>query len=264
MPKLKENILKFKNSNRSLKVPFVIYADFESMFQKLDKCQPSDESSCTNAYQKHTPISFANYIKYCNKDYKPPIKYFGTGAVKVFYEKLKRNTLYIARNYYDKNVPLIPSIGHEKLAFQSSTVCHICEEPFNSDSEKVVDHDHLMGKFRGATHNECNLKYQNPRFIPIFFHNLNNYDSHLFVKHFSEDESEIKLIPNTEEKYISFSKVLRYNSGKVDEKGQPIINKIESGFRDSFRFMPSSLDKLSKNLEKISLKSCRNFFRKNT
>jgi hypothetical protein len=136
----------------------------------------------------------------------------------------------------------------------------MCEEPFNNDSEKVVDHDHLTGKFRSAAHNEYNLKYQNPRFIPIFFHNLSNYDTRLFIKHFGEDESEIKLIPNTEENYISFSKVLRYDSGKINEKRQPIINKIELRFLDSFRFMPSSLDKLSKNLKKEQFKELPKFF----
>jgi hypothetical protein len=140
-----------------------------------------------------------------------------------------------------------------KSLFQINTACHICEEPFNDDSEKVVDHDHLTSKFRGAAHNSCNLKYQNPRFIPIFFHDLSGYDAHLFIKNFGENNSDIKLIPNNEEKYISFYKILRYDSGKVDNKGRQIINKIELRFVDSFRFMPSSTDKLSKNLEKKSV-----------
>jgi hypothetical protein len=56
---------------------------------------------------------------------------------------------------------------------------------------------------------------------------LSNYNTHLFIKEFGEDDSDIKLIPNTEEKYTSFSKILKYNSGKVNDKGKPIINKIE-------------------------------------
>jgi hypothetical protein len=67
---------------------------------------------------------------------------------------------------------------------------------------KVADHDHLAGRFRGAARSICNLNYRNPIFIPIFFHNLAGYDAHLFIKQFGEDDSDIKLIPNSEEKYI--------------------------------------------------------------
>jgi hypothetical protein len=74
-------------------------------------------------------------------------------------------------------------------------------------TRKVADHNHLTGKFQGAAHSICNLNYQNPRFIPIFFHNLGGYDAHLFIKQFGEDSSDIKLSPNTEEKYISFSEI---------------------------------------------------------
>lgn len=64
----------------------------------------------------------------------------------------------------------------------------------------------ILGKYRGAAHNSCNLNYKLPKFIPIFFHNLSGYDSHLFVKTLGLDEGEIKLIANNEERYISFSK----------------------------------------------------------
>jgi hypothetical protein len=52
------------------------------------------------------PISFAYYIKYCNGDFKPPVEYFGTDAAKVFYEKIKEDALYIAREYYDNIVSM--------------------------------------------------------------------------------------------------------------------------------------------------------------
>ena len=130
-------------------------------------------------------------------------------------------------------------------------------------TRKDADHDHLRGKFRGAAHSIRNLNYQNSRLIPIFFHNLAGYDVHLFIKQFSEDNEDTKLIRNTEEKYISFSKILKYNSGEVDNKGLPIINKIELRFIDSFKFLSSLLEKLSKNLEKDQLKNYPNIFQKN-
>ena len=72
--------------------------------------------------------------------------------------------------------------------------------------KKVRDHCHLTGKFRGAAHNKCNLKFRLPKFYPVIFHNLSGYDSHLFIKNLGKSEGKIDCIPNNEEKYISFTK----------------------------------------------------------
>ena len=64
----------------------------------------------------------------------------------------------------------------------------------------MKDHDHLTSKFRGPAHESCNFKYQNPNFIPVLFHNLSGYYSHLFIKAMGQYEEDNKVIPNTEEK----------------------------------------------------------------
>jgi hypothetical protein len=72
----------------------------------------------------------------------------------------------------------------DELKYRAATVCHICEEPFNSSDKElseVRDHCRLNGKFRGAAHNICSINYRIPKFIPIYFHNL-KYDLSLFVK----------------------------------------------------------------------------------
>ena len=93
------------------------------------------------------------------------------------------------------------------------------------------------GEFRGAAHNQCNLQYQLPKFVPVLFHNLSGYDSHLFIKQLGKSHGSINCILNNDEKYISFSK-----SQMVYDK------KFEIRFIDSFKFMASSLDALCKNL----------------
>ena len=65
---------------------------------------------------------------------------------------------------------------HDKLVYDNSTLCHICNEELGKD--RVRDHCHL---FRGAAHDICNLKYKVPKFFPVVFHNLAGYDSHLFI-----------------------------------------------------------------------------------
>ena len=59
---------------------------------------------------------------------------------------------------------------HDKLVYDNSTHCHICNEELGID--RVRDHFHLSGKFRGAAHEICNFKYKVPKFIPVVFHNF--------------------------------------------------------------------------------------------
>ena len=74
------------------------------------------------------------------------------------------------------------------------------------EKRKVRDHCHYTGKYRGALHNECNLKLKRTRTIPVFAHNLTGYDSHLFVKRLADSSGDVDCIPRNEEKYITFNK----------------------------------------------------------
>ena len=130
--------------------------------------------------------------------------------------------------------------------FNAANKCHICEKELGED--RVWDHCHITGKYRGAAHNHCNINYKIPKFFPVVSHNLSGYDSHLFIKKLSKGGlDEITCIPNNEEKYISFSKKIKVKEYK-DEEGKIIEIKREIHFIDSFRFMSDSLDASSKNL----------------
>ena len=73
--------------------------------------------------------------------------------------------------------------AQDKTNFQCATCCCLCKKPLGKD--KVRDHDHLTGKYRGAAHSVCNMeegKKRTRRYkIPVFFHNLKGYDGHLIV-----------------------------------------------------------------------------------
>ena len=91
-------------------------------------------------------------------------------------------------------------------AFRTAETCHVCDKPLEGDS--VRDHCHITGKYRGAAHNACNLKLRlNPKTttIPVVFHNLRGYDSHLLMQAISKVDGRVSCIPNNTEKYISFS-----------------------------------------------------------
>ena len=61
----------------------------------------------------------------------------------------------------------------QELEFRQSTRCLICNKNFKPDDEKVRDHCHFSGQYRGAAHVKCNFDYLFKFFkIPVFFHNL--------------------------------------------------------------------------------------------
>ena len=68
--------------------------------------------------------------------------------------------------------------------------------------------------------------------IPVVFHNLKNYDSHLIMQELGRFNLKINVIPNGLEKYMGFT-----NNNKLS-------------FIDSFQFLISSLESLVKNLGK--------------
>ena len=135
---------------------------------------------------------------------------------------------------------------HDKLVYDNSTICHICNEELGED--KVRDHCHLSSKFRGAAHEICSLKYKVPKIFPVVFHNLSGYDSHLFIKTWGNNEGDISYMPNNEENYISFTKQVIVEKF-VNKEEKDVNVKRELRFIDSLRFIAACLDKLSSNLK---------------
>ena len=202
-----DDILWFINYLKEEKVPFMIYADIESLIKSLQTCEPSPQRSYTKQYQKHEPISFSYYIK-CFDDnvFKQRLRsYTGEDAMQKFVEWLEEDIRIIS------NIPDVDMIFRKEEAerFNKETKCWICKGEFKEDDKKVRDHCHFTGRYRGATHNSCNLKYRKPDFTPVVLHNLSGYDSHLFIKNLGFTAGNIDCIPNNEERYISFTKKYR-------------------------------------------------------
>ena len=147
---------------------------------------------------------------------------------------------------------------NQQRKFQKATKCWIFGNKLVTDKghqdykkkQPVRDHRHFSGKYRGPAHIECNRQFRKPKFTLIFFHNLSGYDSHLFIKNLGKTQGNIKCIPNNEERYISFSKNIKvYNYTDKETRDDVYINH-EKRFLDSCKFMASSLDNLSSNLDK--------------
>ena len=253
----------FKNHHKQLPVPFVIYADFEALTEKIQGCQPNNEKSYTEAYQKHADCGYGYKVVCCYDDkYSKPVQiHRGENAVHKFIENMLEEVNWCKskmKKHFNK--PLKMTKEDEK-DFQKAIKCHICDQQYTDKDIRVRDHCHITGKFRGSAHQDCNLKLQiKPETIkiPVIFHNLRGYDSHFIMQQIGEIAKEhtytnkkgekvemnINCIPNNMEKYMAFM------------LGNHLV------FLDSFQFMSSSLDNLVKNLPDEAFKYTKQEFEK--
>ena len=257
------SFLEFKNFVHSEKAPFAIYADFESLIKPLNVCDPDPEKSYTKKYQKHEPISFCYYIKSFNESvYKSKLRIYTKkeesdyDAMDTFINWLESDVREIA-NLENKDMIFTPENEKE---FINALTCWICGK-YMCSNDKVRDHCHFTGKFRGAACNSCNLKLRRQNNISVFFHNLSGYDSHLFIKKLGtpEEKENIDCIPSNEQKYISFSKTIITGQYK-NKEGETKDKTFKIIFKDSLKFMSSSLGALVNNLPRDAFNNLLKYF----
>jgi len=152
--------MQFKNYKNKIPQPFVIYADLECILR------PGTDKG---KIQEHIPYSAGYYVKCSYDDTLSSYKsYRGENCQQWFVQELKQfaedvETVFLCP------LPMDPLTSEEAMEFHAATECHICEKPLEND--RVRDHCHLTGHYRGASHNKCNLEYQDSRVIPVVFHN---------------------------------------------------------------------------------------------
>ena len=269
--------IQFKNIQHLMKAPYVIYADTESIIKLTDNPGPNTDTNTTQT-SEHIPCSFAYTVVRSDGRVMSEKLYRGEDAMDVFFEKLEGDLEWIRddlKNERTLDNNTVPWDQHN-----AADTCWICGGPFQSYSRgdkggmwKVLDHDHLTGRYRGAAHSKCNLllkimPYHTP--VPILFHNLKNYDAHHLIS----------AIGRTEEK----------KTAVTDKNGEPIMHKDRDGkdtnkpvtvtdggisgivqnmeklisfswgqfrFVDSYAFLSSSLDRLVQNTPKTDLRITR-------
>ena len=254
----------FTNYRKQLPAPFVIYADFEAITEKVDEKAP--QKSYTEQYQKHTACGYGYKVVCCYDDnFSKPIKiYRGEMTIQKFMKDILAEVEYcqdVVKTHFTKPLEMT---DEDEESFQRAQQCHICKKSYDTDdvgvrnvgvrnvknvkvrNVKVRDHCHVTGKYRGAAHVSCNLNFQLTNKIPVVFHNLKGYDSHFIMQEIGDiaknnvyvdkkgrkHEMSINVIPCNMEKYMAFM------------LGQHLV------FIDSFQFMSSSLENLVKNITK--------------
>ena len=265
MPKPGKTTLKFINHHKQIPFPFVAYADFECFTKPMNTCSPNPEDSYEYNYQKHEPSGFCIFIKgVVDKKIKPITftkKEEDEDEAKIFVEKLTEVTREIYNVYYRRPKPLKLTQDQQK-SFDKAEYCHICNTELLED--RVRDHCHFTGQYRGAAHNKCNLKCRKPRILPVIFHNLQGYDAHLFIKQLASLPGEFQCIPSTEEKYISFSKKIKVDEYRSRKTGDMVPLYFEIRFIDSYKFLQTSLAKLVENLQPTDFINTKREFKQHT
>ena len=224
-----------------------MYADFELILELMDSVEPgSPNQPYTNEVNQHTPSGWCVYSKFAYGDVDNLLRtYRGKDCIETFCNYIKGE----ARRLYHMfpELPMDPLTKKQWKKYKRSTKCHICYKPFIQMNLKVRGHCHYTGLYRGPAHSLCNLRYKILSYIPAVFHNLSGYDAHLFIRDLGAHTSEIGVIVKNKEDYISFSIKLPVDS-YIDKNGEEKDKLIELRFIDSFKFMSSSLDSLTKNL----------------
>ena len=118
---------------------------------------------------------------------------------------------------------ITPLTKDEEDAYDKENKCHICRKDL--DKDEVKDYCYFTGKYRGAAHSTCNLKYKIPKNIPVIFHNGSTYDYHFIIRELaSEFDGNFECLGENTEKYITFSVPIKK---RIENKNIDITYKIQ-------------------------------------
>jgi len=225
-------------------------ADFEALLIKTDEKKGEN----TTIIQKHHPMSYGFIVKAAENVPLELLKQFDIPTDPIIYRGSKSKQD-VAKHFIESvvsvskkiekllatNIPLNMT-DEDTTRHTSCFKCNLCKCDVNNHT-RIHDRDHLTGKFRQTLCNKCNLSLKQPKYIPVFLHNLSNYDAHFIVTELGYDPQTINVIPNSEEKFVSFSKNISRNF---------TIRLV-----DTFRFMATSLSTLATNLITLNLEKFR-------
>ncbi|KAK6998843.1 hypothetical protein BgiMline_008450 [Biomphalaria glabrata] len=241
LPEKDKNLLSYgtKGMDKRLQVPVVIYADFECILSPVENDLKKKQSQTLNV---HKPCGYAYKVVGITEKLTKRFKcYTGADAAEKFIYAMKKEEKWFRKISSSPKEMIWTS--EDEIQFEKATVCFLCKKAFQKTEckKKVRDHCHYTGAFRGAAHSECNINYRKRNFLPVVFHNLRRYDSHIIMQALHVWKNvRIECIPLSIEQFMSF----RLNSLR---------------FIDSNLFLSASLEKLVQNLVDAQVDSTEKF-----
>ena len=260
--------IKFEKTQHMMKAPYVIYADTESIIRPVDS--PNTDSNTVQT-SEHVPCSFAYVVVRSDGKVVSEQLYRGEDAMDVLFNCLEQELENIREDL--KHIRPLRMTEDDWVNHEKATKCWICDGPFRSYKDgdchglyKVKDHCHITGEYRGAAHSKCNQQLRIDPFrtpIPVFFHNLKNYDSHHLISAIGRTEEKTTAVTDKNgQAIIGKDKPVTVTDGSISaivQNMEKLISFSWGQFRfvDSFAFLNSSLDKLVKNTPKKDLRITR-------
>ena len=190
MPEKDNKILKYNHGEKSMKVPFTIYVDLESLLEKMNTCHNNPEKSSITKINKHPPSGYSLFA-HCSFDTaKNKFDYYrGKKCMENFCLGLREHTTKIIRYDKKRNVALTKK---KRKCIMSQKFAIYVKRFSTADGKKakkyfkVKDHCHYTGHAGGAAHDIGSLRYKIPNEIPVVFHNGYTYDYHFVIKDLAE------------------------------------------------------------------------------
>ena len=131
----------------------------ESIVKPINSREPSDEKSFTNQYQKHVPCGFS-YKVVCFDDKiwpQDPVSYRSESEEdigQIFVELLERDLRKIHEEFnFAKKLIFTKESKKEFEKAKNFRICGLSLKNTDGVVDKVRDHCHFTGKYRGAAHN---------------------------------------------------------------------------------------------------------------
>ena len=130
MPTKDNNIIKYNHGEKSMKVPLIIYADLECLFEKMSICINNPNESSTTKINKHTPSGYSMFTSCSFNESKNKLNYYTDKVcMKKFCKDLKEHATRII-NYEKKKI--IPLTKEENINYNDQKVCYICKKEFDT------------------------------------------------------------------------------------------------------------------------------------
>ena len=143
MPAKDNNIIKYNRREKSLKLPFVIYADLECLLKRISPCENNPNESSTTKINKHTSSGYSIFTSCSFDKSKNKLNYYrGKDCMKKFCKDLREHATRTI-NYEKKR--MVPLTKKEEVCYNKQKICYICKKEFNNNDkkqQKVKDHCH--------------------------------------------------------------------------------------------------------------------------
>ena len=136
MPNEGNKIIKYNQGRKSIKSPFIIYADLECLLEKISTCYNNPKKSSTTEINKHTPSGYSLFTHCSFDETKNKLDYYrGEYGMKTFCKDLREHATKII-NYEKKD--MIPLMKKEEENHNNQKLCYICEKEFDMNDKKII------------------------------------------------------------------------------------------------------------------------------